>query len=189
MTTQTLARPVVARATTVSIARRRRDLTPTRQLVLQLLCLAVTATVLFPILWIVSMALDPRNLSRPTDLTLIPPGASLDAFAKVIAQPTLNPVSFWQLALNSLFIAVVISLASVTIGVLAAYAFSRMQFPGRGALMIAVLAVLMPPAVATIAPLFVSFNKIQIGLFDLCNSYSESPWLGRRHAAVAIWKL
>ena len=89
----------------------------------------------------------------------------------MISQPTLNPVSFWQLALNSLFIAVIISVASVTIGVLAAYAFSRMQFPRpQRVLMIAVLAVLMLPAVATIAPLFVSLNKIQIGDFNLRNS-------------------
>ena len=46
---------------------------------------------LFPIVWIVAMALDPRNIARPD--TLIPPGASLDAFAKVLAKPTANPVS------------------------------------------------------------------------------------------------
>ena len=50
---------------------------------------------------------------------------------------------------------------------LAAYAFSRLQFRGREFLMIAVLAVLMLPAVATIAPLFVSLNKIQVGNFNL----------------------
>jgi arabinogalactan oligomer/maltooligosaccharide transport system permease protein len=169
MTSQTMVRPAVAGAKTAAVGGRRK-LTPLRHLALQLICLGITATVVFPLMWIVSMALDPRNLSRPTDLTLIPPGASLDAFAKVLAQPTLNPVSFWQLALNSLFIAAVIALASVTIGVLAAYAFSRLKFPGRGVLMIAVLAVLMLPAVATIAPLFVSLNKIQIGTFNLRNS-------------------
>ena len=133
----------------------RRKLPLRKQAWLQLLCLAVTATVVFPLLWVFSMALDPRDIARPDGLRLIPPGASLDAFTKVINQPTLNPVSFWQLALNSLFIAVFISVASVTLGVLAAYAFSRLQFRGRGFLMIAVLAVLMLPAVATLAPLFV----------------------------------
>ena len=52
------------------------------------------------------MSLDPRNLARPDGLNLIPPGASLDAFAKVIAQPTSNPISFIELALNSLKIAI-----------------------------------------------------------------------------------
>jgi arabinogalactan oligomer/maltooligosaccharide transport system permease protein len=168
MTSQATAVPeVIARPVAHVASRPRRRLTLRRQLALQALCLLIASTVLFPLLWIVSMALDPRNISRPTTLTLIPPGASLAAFAKVIAQPTDNPVSFPQLALNSLFIAVVISALSVGIGVLAAYAFSRMQFRGREVMMIAVLAVLMLPAVATIAPLFVSLNKIQVGPFDI----------------------
>jgi arabinogalactan oligomer/maltooligosaccharide transport system permease protein len=114
------------------------------------------------------MSVDPRNLQRPD--TLFPPGATLDAYARVLAKPTPNPVSFLTLAGNSLFLAVVITVASVGIGVLAAYAFSRMSFRGREPLMIAILAVLMLPAVATIAPLFVSLNKIQIGTFNLRNS-------------------
>jgi arabinogalactan oligomer/maltooligosaccharide transport system permease protein len=134
---------------------------------LQLICLLITAPVLFPILWIVSLSVDPRNLAAPNGLDLIPPGATLDAFAQVIRQPTQNPVGFLQLAFNSLVIAALVSTASVSIGVLAAYAFSRLQFRGREFLMIAVLAVLMLPAVATIAPLFVSLNKIQVGSFNL----------------------
>lgn len=162
-----VAQRVVAAPAAATRTHDRRKLPLRKQAWLQLLCLAVTATVVFPLLWIFSMALDPRDIARPDGLRLIPPGASLDAFTKVINQPTLNPVSFWQLAINSLFIAVFISVASVTLGVLAAYAFSRLQFRGRGVLMIAVLAVLMLPAVATLAPLFVSLNKIQIGQFNL----------------------
>ena len=145
----------------------RNTLSTNRQALLQILCLLITVTVLFPIVWIVSIALDPRNIARPDGLNLIPPGASLDAFVQVMRQPTQNPVSFPQLAFNSLVIAVLVSFSSVSIGVLAAYAFSRLQFRGREFLMIAVLAVLMLPAVATIAPLFVSLNKIQIGTFNL----------------------
>ena len=146
---------------------RRNTLSTGRQASLQIVCLLITLTVLFPIVWIVSIAVDPRNIARPDGLNLIPPGATLDAFVQVIRQPTQNPVSFVQLAFNSLVIAALVSFSSVSIGVLAAYAFSRLQFRGREFLMIAVLAVLMLPAVATIAPLFVSLNKIQIGTFNL----------------------
>ena len=145
----------------------RNTLSTGRQASLQIVCLLITLTVLFPIVWIVSIAVDPRNIARPDGLNLIPPGATLDAFVQVIRQPTQNPVSFVQLAFNSLVIAALVSFSSVSIGVLAAYAFSRLQFRGREFLMIAVLAVLMLPAVATIAPLFVSLNKIQIGTFNL----------------------
>ncbi len=139
-----------------------------RQLVLQLVCIAIAITVLFPMVWILAMSLDPRNISRPD--SLLPPGASLAAYAKVIAQPTLNPVSFIRLAINSVIIAVLISLASVTIGAFAAYAFSRLRFRGREFLMIAILAVLMLPAVAALAPLFVMLGKFQIGSFNLRSS-------------------
>jgi arabinogalactan oligomer/maltooligosaccharide transport system permease protein len=166
----TSSRTVALQATTrpAVATKRRRGGGIRRQIALQVLCVLIGLTVVFPVLWIVAMALDPRNLQKPD--TLFPPGASLDAFARVIAKPTVNPVSFLTLAMNSLFIAIVISIASVTIGVLAAYAFSRMRFRGREALMIGILAVLMLPAVATIAPLFVSLNKIQIGTFNLRNS-------------------
>lgn len=136
-----------------------------QQLLMQLLCLLIGLTVLIPIIWIVAMSLDPRNISKPD--SLIPPGASLDAYARVIARPTQNDVSFIRLAINSIFIAVLIAVSTVTIGVLAAYAFSRMHFRGREILMIGVLAVLMLPAIATLAPLFVSMNRIQFGTFNL----------------------
>jgi len=160
----------------VATAGRRDRPSPLKQLLLQLLCLAIAFTVLFPIIWIVSMSLDPRDISRPYELTLIPPGASLDAYIRVWNQPSPNPVSFLELAKNSFLLASATAIFSVAIGVTAAYAFSRLQFRGRQVLMIAVLAVLMLPPVATLAPLFVQLNGInidipQIGLeFNLRNS-------------------
>jgi arabinogalactan oligomer/maltooligosaccharide transport system permease protein len=128
MTAQTAAQ-VESKARVRTKSRPRGRLTPGRQILLQLVCLGIALTVLFPIVWIVGMSLDPRNIARPD--SIIPPGASLDAYAKVLARPTLNPVSFLQLALNSFFIAVVIAGLSVGLGILAAYAFSRLHFRGR----------------------------------------------------------
>jgi arabinogalactan oligomer/maltooligosaccharide transport system permease protein len=151
-------------ATTRPIARsarlRRGRMSLGRQLVFQLVCLLIALTVLFPIVWIVGMSLDPRNIARPD--SIIPPGASLDAYARVIARPTLNPVSFIQLALNSLMLAAAVSLLSVGLGVLGAYAFSRMRFRFRTILMLGVLTVLMLPAVATIGPLYISLTRVNI---------------------------
>jgi arabinogalactan oligomer/maltooligosaccharide transport system permease protein len=152
-------------ATTRPVARtthlRRGRMSLGRQLVFQLVCLFIAATVLFPIVWIVGMSLDPRNIARPD--AIIPPGASHDAYAKDLARPTLNPVSFIQLALNSLMLAAAVSLLSVGLGVLGAYAFSRMRFRGRTVLMLGVLTVLMLPAVATIGPLYISLTRVNIG--------------------------
>ena len=189
MTTQVAAVPrVIAVPEAATRTAGRRGMSKSRQLILQLACIFIAATVLFPIIWIVAMSLDPRNISRPD--SLIPPGASLDAYAKVIAKPTLNDISFLRIAFNSVFIAIIISLASVTIGALAAYAFSRLHFRGREFLMIAVLAVLMLPAVATLAPLFVSLNKITLGTFNFRASlFGVALAVTSSQLPFAIWNI
>ena len=148
----------------------RRKLPLSRQLALQGICLIIGLTVMFPVLWILSLSVDPRGLSRPDGLNLIPPGVTLDAYRSVIEQPTSNPVSFLELARNSFIVAATTALVSVGIGVTAAYAFSRLEFRGRQVLMIAILGVLMLPAVATIAPLFILLTRIQVGEFVLGRS-------------------
>jgi len=183
-------RPV---ATTRTRRSRRGRLSGRQQLALQIICLLITATVLFPILWIFSLALDPRNLSRPD--SLIPPGASLDAFARVIAQPTSDEIGLLELARNSFLLASSVALFSVGIGVLAAYAFSRLQFRGREVLMITILGVLMLPAVATIAPLFIMLNGIRLDLPILGHFALRQSLIGVGLAVVsgtlpfAIWNL
>jgi arabinogalactan oligomer / maltooligosaccharide transport system permease protein len=134
-----------------------------RQIALQLVCLFIAATVLFPIVWIVSLSLDPRNIARPSELTLIPPGASFAAYQAVLDKPTSNPVTFWTLATNSFKLAAGVSALSVLLGVSAAYAFSRFRFRGRQGLMLTIVAVLAIPSTATIAPLFVMLNRVQVG--------------------------
>jgi len=129
-----------------------------RQIIYQLLALFVLGIVLFPVLWVVSMALDPRDLARPT--SLVPPGASVKAFREAIESPTPNPVSFGELARNSLAIALGVSAFTILVGTTAAYAFSRFRFPGRQAGMLAFVIVLMIPSTATLAALFVMLNIV-----------------------------
>jgi arabinogalactan oligomer/maltooligosaccharide transport system permease protein len=164
MATSELTEKALPVARTKVRTHRRQGLSLGRQLLLQLVCLGIAFTVMFPLIWILSMSLDPRNISRPYELTLIPPGATLDAYIRVWNQPSANAVSFLTLAKNSLILATATSFFSVAIGVSAAYAFSRLQFRGRQVLMLAVLAVLMLPPVATLAPLFVQLNAINIDI-------------------------
>jgi arabinogalactan oligomer/maltooligosaccharide transport system permease protein len=146
------------------------------QLLSQLFLIIVAATVLYPILWIVSMSFDPRDISRPTELRLNPfqGGLSLKAYADVIQQPTANPVSLVQLTWNSFRLATITGIASIIVGVFASYSFSRLRFKGRQQLMLAVLTVLMLPSIATLPALFVLLNKVTLTiggqLFNLRNS-------------------
>jgi arabinogalactan oligomer/maltooligosaccharide transport system permease protein len=174
---------------------RRGHLSLGRQLALQTLTILILFTVLFPIIWVVALSLDPLNRSRPEGLNLIPQGATLDAYRQVLAQPTNNPISFFELALNSFKIAFGTAFISVLIGVSAAYAFARFKFRGREILMLSILAVLMLPAVATLAPLFVLLNKVQVDLPVLGAFNLRASLLGVGLAILsgllpfAIWNL
>jgi arabinogalactan oligomer/maltooligosaccharide transport system permease protein len=129
-----------------------------RQIGYQLIALFVLFVVIFPVLWVFSMAIDPRDLARPN--SLIPPGASLQAFQQAISNPTPNKVSFLELARNSALLGVGVSLFTILIGTTAAYAFSRFRFVGRQIGMLAFVIVLMIPSTATLAALFVMLNIV-----------------------------
>ncbi len=135
-----------------------------RQFLIQLFLLAVLATVLFPVLWIISMAIDPRGISRPTDLNLFPPNASLDAFTAILSEPFSNvlPIYFGEMLMNSLFVALGTAFFAVVLGASAGYSFSRFEFIGRQAGMLTFIVLLMLPATGTLIPLFLLFTSIQV---------------------------
>lgn len=151
----------------------------------QLILLAVLATILFPVLWIVSMSLDPRDFSRPQGLTIIPPGATLQAYAQILSHPSPNPVTFPQLLRNSVLVAGGTALAAVVVGTTAAYAFSRLVFPGRRFGMLGFVLVLMIPPGGTLAPLFVLLNSIGLRntLLGLAIAFTSSA------LPFAIWNM
>ncbi len=151
----------------------------------QLFLLVMLAVVFFPVLWIISMSLDPRDFSRPQGLTIIPPGATLDAYKQVLTKPSPNPVSFLRLLRNSLIVAGGTSVLTVLVGTSAAYAFSRLRFPGRRAGMLMFVLVLMIPPGGTLAPLFVLLNTVGLrtSLVGLMIAFASSA------LPFAIWNM
>lgn len=143
-----------------------------KQVGIQIFLLAVTATVMFPVLWIFSLALDPRNIDKPLQLRLIPPGASFDSFRRILLEPFQllcrspnDPSSCMTFALllkNSLMVALGTSLFAVILGSSAAYAFSRFRFIGRQAGMLGFILLLMIPSTATLAPLYVLLSQLKL---------------------------
>jgi arabinogalactan oligomer/maltooligosaccharide transport system permease protein len=171
-----------------------------KQIALQFFLLLVTAAVIFPILWMVSISIDPRNIDKPLELTLIPPGASFAAYKEVLFQPSQllcnNPsdlstcMTFGKLLLNSLYVSLGTAFFAVVLGASAAYAFSRFKFIGRQIGMLGFIALLMLPATATIAPLYVLLGQIKLGgeplrttLVGLAVAYTSGT------LPFAIWNL
>ncbi|HQZ53455.1 MAG TPA: ABC transporter permease subunit [Thermoflexales bacterium] len=132
-----------------------------RQLFLQLLCILIGLTVMFPIMYIVTLSLSSSD-SRPSALNLIPTEFSTVGFQKVLDQPTANPVTFAELLRNSLALSLGVASAALLIAVSAAYAFARFKFAGRQFLMMAVFFVILMPGVGLSLPLYLLFNGVSI---------------------------
>jgi arabinogalactan oligomer / maltooligosaccharide transport system permease protein len=117
--------------------------------------LLVIAFALVPILFVISAALNPLGTLNTSEL--YPTGASLDNAVKLFSDPDHD---FKRWFLNSVFISLFSSLASVLIGLCAAYAFSRMRFKGRRFGLLWVLLTQMFPQFLAIVTIFIIFTEI-----------------------------
>ncbi|MER5702282.1 sugar ABC transporter permease [Micromonospora sp. NPDC002296] len=108
---------------------------------------------LFPILFVLSAALNPLGTLSSTEL--LPTGASLENFTNLF-----DRTAFGWWFLNSLLIAGVASFASVVLSALAAYAFSRMRFSGRRVGLLSLLLIQMFPQFLAIVAIFLLFTTI-----------------------------
>jgi len=127
---------------------------------------------IFPVLWIISAAINPVN-----DLAsqqLIPANANLDNFRQLVSNP-IFPFFTWLK--NSLIISTLSTLLTLSLTTLAAFAFSRFRFKGRQSLLKAILLVQSFPNLLAIVALF-TISK-QIG--------DVIPWLGlNTHAGLIL---
>lgn len=132
-----------------------------RQVLLQVLCIAILATVMFPIMYIVTLSFSSKE-TRPSSLELIPKEISFVAYQQVLDRPTGNPVTFMELLKNSFMLSVGVGVVALMIAVTAAYAFSRFKFKMREVLMVLVFIPLLMPAVGLSTPLYLLLNQVQI---------------------------
>jgi multiple sugar transport system permease protein len=84
-------------------------------------------------------------------------------------------LSFGRAYLNSLVVALLVTLGQVVTCTLAAYAFARLQFPGRDLLFFAYLATMMVPGAVTIIPTFVLLKNLP----DACNWLFGTNWFSQ----------
>ena len=71
-----------------------------------------------------------------------------------------HAVPFARFYLNSLFISVCVTAGQVTTSALAAYAFARLEFPGRDKIFFGYLATMMVPGAVTMIPVFILLRML-----------------------------
>jgi ABC-type sugar transport system, permease component len=144
-----------------------------RKTVVTLIMLGCGILFLLPFFWMISASLKFENDVFTYPIQWIPDEwNAINNYKKV----WFGDHPFWLYYLNTIKVAVLTTLTSVTVSALAAYGFSKVNFPAGRWLFLIVLATFMVPQQAVLVPQFILYRSL--GLFDthagliLLNSFS-----------------
>lgn len=127
--------------------------------------LTIVLVTIFPFYWALRTGLS-NNRSLPTDVASpLPVDPTLGAFKRVLGMATTAEaqaeggsgasLNFWLFLRNSVIFATVVTIGQVLFSSMAAYAFSRLRWPGRDTVFFIFLIGLMIPPIFIFLPNFV----------------------------------
>jgi multiple sugar transport system permease protein len=133
------------------------DNNPRRKTLWALAVAAVLVYALIPVIWIISLSLKtPETIG---DGRFLPSHWTLKNYDAVF-----NTGFFTSALRNSIGIALIATVISLAFASMAAYAITRLNFPGKSAILAGALAISMFPAISIVGGLFDVWRKV--GLFD-----------------------
>lgn len=101
----------------------------------------------FPVLWMLVSSLKSNMQIFAWPPTLIDPSFSLNSYVAILTDPT--KVRFF---LNSYFVSLIVVVLTLIIGLMASYAFSRFDFPLKGAINTLIVSVQAIPPIVLLIP-------------------------------------
>jgi raffinose/stachyose/melibiose transport system permease protein len=125
-------------------------------LFIHLFLIAATITCLFPLFWMVSSSLKTQQTIFK-DMSLIPKELHFQNYILAWKEG-----GFGRYALNSILYTVSVVIGIIIIASLAAYAFSRLKFPGKNFLFFMFMAAMMIPIPGSFVPLYVLLTKLHL---------------------------
>lgn len=128
------------------------------RVVLYLLMSLAAILFLMPVAWMLVMSILPEHEIFQPVPHWIPQEPTLQNFQELFERAEEAPVMRWFW--NSLFVAGTGTVAYLLLSSMAAYAFSRLEFPGRNVLFFIVLSTLIIPGQVTIIPVFLILQKL-----------------------------
>lgn len=133
-----------------------------RQLGRQALLVLASIITLYPVLWVLKIAVSPAS-SLGVGFNPIPTAFTLDNFAELLGRrDALGNLLFPIQLANSLIVSAATTAVGVVVSTTAAYAFSRFRFPGREAGMKAFLITQMFPGVVMAIPLYILMDELHL---------------------------
>jgi multiple sugar transport system permease protein len=112
---------------------------------------------LMPIVYMFTRAFMPENEQMVWPIRWIPENPTIANFQRILVDPTL-PVFRWLL--NSLLVAISVTALVLFICSLTAYAYARLEFPGRDVIFFLLLTSLMVPGAVTFIPNFLMMRDL-----------------------------
>jgi multiple sugar transport system permease protein len=108
-----------------------------------------------PLLWAASTALRPELETVSADFHWLPQTWTLDAFRK-----TLGAGNVVRWLFNSFLVAFLVTVVTMAVSLMAAYAFSQLRFRGRGVVFAIAMLGFLLPFEALLVPLFRTMNQL-----------------------------
>lgn len=131
-------------------------------ILVHLVLVLLTAITLYPVLWVVRMALTPSQ-AFAVGLSPIPTEVSSDNFAGVLGNSALDGTwVFGHQLFNSVMVSLVTAMVGVILSTLAAYALSRFRFPGRRLTLSMMLLTQMFPGTLMMVPLYAILDRLSL---------------------------
>jgi multiple sugar transport system permease protein len=109
----------------------------------------LTVVFLFPFAWMLATSLKTNSEALTNPTALLPAFPQWGNYPAVIIA-----LNFWRETLNSLIMALGVTLGQILLSALAGYAFARLQFFGRDVLFLLILATLIIPFEILFVPLY-----------------------------------
>lgn len=113
---------------------------------------------LAPVVWMFSTSLKPDSAILDANPKWIPNPITFEHFHRLFTQAQDFPVLRWLA--NSVFVASMVTILVLIVTSTAAYAFSRLRFPGRDILFMIVIATMMIPGQVNLIPVFLIVQKL-----------------------------
>lgn len=126
-----------------------------RALILYAILLAASLFFLFPMAWMAGTSLKTIEEVGQPQLNLLPANPQWENYNKL-----LHDATFYRAYTNSVFVVSLVLVGTVTSIALVAYAFSRLEWKGRGIVFALMMGTLMLPAQATLVPQYVLFHQL-----------------------------
>ncbi|MCU0507961.1 MAG: carbohydrate ABC transporter permease [Anaerolineae bacterium] len=128
----------------------------TRVLIYSLMAL-VAIIIIIPIIWMFSTSLKLKSQLFSREIHWIPQVITLDNYTRILSNPS-TPIGRWFV--NTLIVSTITTALVLVVDALAAYAYARLEFPGRRVLFTMLLATLFLPGVMFLVPNFVTVAQL-----------------------------